>query len=87
MSSWSHHLAGPDKGNDLSSATFLAPLRGVSARLGLAELRTAERQRRERGPPAGHDTRALQAYLGHKNIQHTVRYTELAPHRFKDFWR
>ena len=27
----------------------------------------------------GHDTRALQAYLGHKNIQHTVRYTELAP--------
>ncbi|MGA7738694.1 MAG: tyrosine-type recombinase/integrase [Pseudolabrys sp.] len=35
----------------------------------------------------GHDTRALQAYLGHKNIQHTVRYTELAPTRFKDFWR
>ena len=36
---------------------------------------------------AGHDTRALQAYLGHKNIQHTVSYTELAPDRFKDFWR
>ena len=35
----------------------------------------------------GHDTRALQAYLGHKTIQHTVRYTELAPTRFKDFWR
>jgi site-specific recombinase XerD len=35
----------------------------------------------------GHDTRALQAYLGHKNIQHTVRYTELSPMRFKDFWR
>jgi len=35
---------------------------------------------------AGHDTRALQAYLGHKNIQHTVRYTELAPDRFKNFW-
>jgi type 1 fimbriae regulatory protein FimB/type 1 fimbriae regulatory protein FimE len=35
----------------------------------------------------GHDTRALQAYLGHKSIQHTVRYTELAPTRFKDFWR
>src|SRR5262249_37178020 len=29
---------------------------------------------------AGHDTRALQAWLGHKNIQHTIRYTELAPH-------
>jgi type 1 fimbriae regulatory protein FimB/type 1 fimbriae regulatory protein FimE len=36
---------------------------------------------------AGHDTRALQAWLGHKNIQHTVRYTEMAPDRFRDFWR
>jgi integrase len=35
----------------------------------------------------GHDTRALQAYLGHRTIQHTVRYTELSPTRFKDFWR
>jgi site-specific recombinase XerD len=35
----------------------------------------------------GFDTRALQAYLGHKSIQHTVRYTELAPTRFKGFWR
>jgi hypothetical protein len=29
----------------------------------------------------GHDTRARQHYLGHKNIQHTVRYTELSPVR------
>lgn len=35
----------------------------------------------------GHDTRAIQHYLGHRNIQHTVRYTELAPDRFKTFWR
>ena len=35
----------------------------------------------------GHDTRMLQAYLGHRNIQHTVRYTELAPDRFKNLWR
>jgi type 1 fimbriae regulatory protein FimB/type 1 fimbriae regulatory protein FimE len=34
----------------------------------------------------GHDTRALQHYLGHKNITHTVRYTEMAPDRFKSFW-
>src|SRR5499427_9398785 len=33
----------------------------------------------------GVDTRSLQAYLGHRNIQHTVRYTELAPTRFKNF--
>jgi integrase len=36
---------------------------------------------------AGHDTRSIQDYLGHKAIQHTVRYTELAPTKFKEFWR
>jgi site-specific recombinase XerD len=35
----------------------------------------------------GVDTRSLQAYLGHRHIQHTVRYTELAPNRFKGFWK
>jgi type 1 fimbriae regulatory protein FimE len=35
----------------------------------------------------GQDTRAIQHYLGHGNIQHTTRYTELAADRFKDFWR
>lgn len=35
----------------------------------------------------GHDTRAIQHYLGHKNIQHTVKYTELSPMRFKEFWK
>ena len=34
----------------------------------------------------GHDTRAIQQYLGHRNITHTVRYTELSPERFKGFW-
>ncbi len=35
----------------------------------------------------GHDTRSLQQYLGHKNIQHTVRYTELTSKRFDNFWK
>ena len=35
----------------------------------------------------GVDTRSLQHYLGHKNIQHTVRYTELSPDRFRGFWK
>jgi integrase len=35
----------------------------------------------------GTDTRAIQAYLGHRDIRHTVRYTELAPTRFKEFWK
>ncbi len=34
----------------------------------------------------GHDTRAIQDYLGHRNIQHTVRYTRLSPSRFENFW-
>jgi site-specific recombinase XerD len=35
----------------------------------------------------GHDTRAIQAYLGHRNIQNTTRYTALAPQRFKELFR
>lgn len=35
----------------------------------------------------GQDTRAIQQYLGHRNIQHTTRYTDMAPNRFKNFWR
>jgi type 1 fimbriae regulatory protein FimB/type 1 fimbriae regulatory protein FimE len=34
----------------------------------------------------GTDTRAIQAYLGHRHIQHTVRYTELAADRFNGLW-
>jgi integrase len=34
----------------------------------------------------GVDTRTIQGYLGHNNIQHTVRYTELSPVRFKGLW-
>jgi integrase len=35
----------------------------------------------------GHDTRAIQDWLGHRSIQHTTRYTELSQQRFRDFWR
>ena len=34
----------------------------------------------------GHDTRAVQHYLGHRSIQHTIRYTELGAGRFNTFW-
>ena len=34
----------------------------------------------------GQDTRAIQHYLGHKNIQHTVAYTQLSPERFNNFF-
>ena len=35
----------------------------------------------------GHDTRAIQGWLGHRSITSTAVYTALAPNRFKDFWR
>ena len=35
----------------------------------------------------GTDTRTLQAYLGHRSISNTVRYTELAPNRFRGLWK
>jgi site-specific recombinase XerD len=34
----------------------------------------------------GIDTRGIQGYLGHSNIQHTVRYTALSPHRFANYY-
>ena len=35
----------------------------------------------------GTDKRTIQSYLGHRSIQHTVKYTELSPTWFKDLWR
>jgi integrase len=35
----------------------------------------------------GHDTRAIQGWLGHRSITSTAVYTALAPNRFKGFWR
>jgi hypothetical protein len=37
--------------------------------------------------PALDEDERLQAYLGHRNIQNTTRYTALAPDRFKGFWK
>lgn len=34
----------------------------------------------------GIDTRLIQDYLGHRNIQHTVHYTQSNPSRFKRIW-
>ena len=35
----------------------------------------------------GRDTRSLQHYLGHRNIQSTVRYTDLNANRFNGWWK
>jgi type 1 fimbriae regulatory protein FimB/type 1 fimbriae regulatory protein FimE len=36
---------------------------------------------------AGHNMVALQHYMGHRNIRHTLRYFELPPNPFKNFWK
>ena len=35
----------------------------------------------------GHDTRAIQGWLGHRSIMSTAVDTALTPNRFRDFWR
>jgi hypothetical protein len=64
----------------------MVELAGVEAKLGFKDPSAhGAACLRLRAAPKGHDTRALQTYLGQKNIQHTVRYTELSPIRFKSF--
>ena len=79
-----------ERGAPFSTAGFARMLERAAAAAGL-ELKVHPHMLRHACGFAlankGHDTRSLQAYLGHRNIQHTVRYTELSPARFRDFWK
>ena len=79
-----------ERGSPFSASGFTKLVERAGEAVGLAFKAPPHMLRHARGYKLandGKDTRSLQAYLGHKNIQHTVRYTELAPNRFKDFWR
>ena len=80
-----------ERGAPLSTAGFARMLERAADGAGLSGLRVHPHMLRHACgfalANAGHDTRAIQAYLGHRNIQHTVRYTELSPERFKEFWQ
>lgn len=85
----SNYLFVTERGTVMASATA----RGIIERAGVqAELSLSVHPHMLRHAcgfylaSRGHDTRAIQAYLGHRNIQHTVRYTELSSKRFQDFW-
>jgi len=84
----SPHVFMSERGAPLSCAGFARMLQRAAAEAGLKPhphmLRHACGYKLAN---QGVETRSLQAYLGHRNIQHTVRYTELAPDRFRDFWR
>jgi hypothetical protein len=50
-------------------------------------IRHAPSRLRARARQQGHDTRAIQGWLGHQSITSTAIYAALAPNWFKDFWR
>jgi integrase len=78
-----------ERGSPMSSAGFRKMLARTSAEAKLPFLVHPHMLRHACGfklANDGQDTRALQHYLAHKNIQLTVRYTELSPERFKSFW-
>ena len=58
----------------ISTALPKSVRRRPQAQTGSAAV-VAGMERRGVGCNDGHDTRSLQAYLGHRNIQNTTRYT------------
>jgi integrase len=86
----SSHVFQSERGASMTPKAFNALLHRIGARARLGIEVHPHMLRHGCGyalANAGHDTRSIQGWLGHRNIQHTVRYTELAQDRFKDFWR
>src|SRR6201984_3785193 len=86
----SPHVFASERGGPMSAKSFGTLFARLGERGGMAFPIFPHMLRHACGyalANAGHDTRALQAWLRHKNNQHTVRYTELAPDRVKHFWR
>lgn len=78
------------RGTALSRKTFWALLRRYGELAGLALPPHPHMLRHACGfalADQGADTRLIQDYLGHRNIQHTVRYTATNPVRFEKLWR
>jgi integrase len=79
-----------ERGSPFTTAGFARMIERAAAAAGL-ELKVHPHMLRHACGYAlankGHDTRAIQGWLGHRSITSTAVYTALAPHRFKDFWR
>ena len=80
-----------ERGDPFSTEGFARMLQRAAKAAGLGSLRIHPHMLRHacgyKLANDGRDTRSIQSYLGHKNIQHTVRYTELAPNKFRGFWK
>ncbi len=70
----------------LSRETAWLAVRKCGERVGLP-LPAYPRMLRHAPADPDADTRLIQDYLGHRNIQHTVRYTVANPARFERLWR
>ena len=85
-----HALFLSARGTALSRKTFWALLRRYGELAGLSLPPHPHMLRHACGfalADQGADTRLIQDYLGHRNIQHTVRYTATNPVRFEKLWR
>lgn len=80
-----------ERGAPFSTAGFARIVQRAATKAGLGELKIHVHMLRHstgyKLANDGVDTRSLQAYLGHRHISNTVRYTELSSTRFRDFWR
>ena len=79
-----------ERGKVLSRITVWDIVRRCGERAGLSFVAHPHMLRHACGfalADQGADTRLLQDYLGHRNIQHTVRYTATNPARFERLWR
>jgi site-specific recombinase XerD len=78
-----------ERGSPFTTAGFARMIERTAAAAGL-ELKVHPHMLRHACGYAlankGHDTRAIQGWLGHRSITSTAVYTALAPNRFKDFW-
>ena len=87
----SRYLFLSERGAPISTAGFARMLTRTAEAAGLAELQVHPHMLRHAAgfklANDGHDTRAIQLYLGHRQIQHTVRYTQLSSGRFDGFWK
>jgi type 1 fimbriae regulatory protein FimB/type 1 fimbriae regulatory protein FimE len=85
------HVFLSERGAPISAAGFARMLTRSAEAAGLADLNVHPHMLRHAAgyklANDGHDTRAIQLYLGHRQIQHTVRYTQLAAGRFEGFFR
>jgi integrase len=78
-----------ERGGPMTRSNVAKPIDGAGKRAGLPHCHP-HMLRHTAGhllADAGHDTRRLQLWLGHSDIKHTARYSELSAKPFKDFWR